>query len=430
MQTRVVETTDPEVAAILDREVARQADTLNLIASENYASLAVLEATASVFTNKYAEGYPGRRYYGGCEEVDRVESLARERACSLFGAEHANVQPHSGAQANLSVYFSCLKPGDSILGMKLAHGGHLTHGHPLSISGAYFQVFAYGVSRDTETIDYDELEKIADTHRPRMIVAGASAYSRVIDFERLRKICDRTGALLMADIAHYAGLVAADAYPNPVPWSDFVTLTTHKTLRGPRGGLILCRKERAKAVDRGVFPGIQGGPLVHVIAAKAVALKEAATAEFRQYQGQVLRNARTLADRLAGAGFRIVSGGTDTHLFLVDLATRKSTGKEAEAALQRAGIIVNKNAIPFDPHPPLIAGGIRIGTPAVTSRGMREPEMEQIGDWIARILKDDPAGSQLRTLRLQVSELCKRFPLYPELLREVGSAGTRDPIPE
>lgn len=417
MELRKVVDVDPEVGAILDREVRRQGDTLNLIASENYASLAVLEASASVFTNKYAEGYPGRRYYGGCEEVDRVESIARERACRLFGAEHANVQPHAGAQANLGVYFACLKPGEKILGMNLAHGGHLTHGHPLSFSGAWFEVAAYGVDKKTETIDYDEVESIARDQRPQLIVAGASAYSRVIHWERLRRIADEVGAMLMADIAHYAGLVAADLYPNPVPWADFVTFTTHKTMRGPRGGMILCPKDHAKRIDKGVFPGIQGGPLIHSIAAKAVALHEASQESFRDYQRQTLDNARHLAARLQAAGFRIVSGGTDCHMFLVDLTPRGQTGKEAEAALSEAGIIVNKNAIPFDPHPPLTAGGIRIGTPALTTRGMREPEMDRVGDWIGQVLMEEGTDARLRQVRSATRELCDRFPLYPELRR-------------
>lgn len=415
MKLHFVDKVDPEVGGILHREVIRQGNTLNLIASENYASLAVLEASSSVFTNKYAEGYPGRRYYGGCEEVDRVESLARERVCRLFGSEHANVQPHSGAQANLAVYFSCLKPGDKILGMNLAHGGHLTHGHPLSISGAYFEITSYGVDRENETIDYAEVEEIAVKSRPNLIVCGASAYSRIIDFERLRRIADKTGSLLMADIAHYAGLVAADQYPNPVPWADFVTFTTHKTLRGPRGGVILCRKENAKKIDRGVFPGIQGGPLIHTIAAKAVAFLEASHESFRSYQEQTLRNARVLAEHLQKGGFRIVSGGTDTHMFLVDLTSRNQTGKEAEAALSTAGIIVNKNAIPFDPNPPLIAGGIRIGTPALTTRGMRGEEMEKIAAWIGMVLQENQSEAGIQEIRSKTRELCGRFPLYPEL---------------
>jgi glycine hydroxymethyltransferase len=421
MEIRKVVEVDPEVGGILDREVCRQGDTLNLIASENYASLAVLEASASVFTNKYAEGYPGRRYYGGCEEVDRVESVARDRACRLFGADHANVQPHAGAAANLAVYFACLKPGDRILGMNLAHGGHLTHGHPLSISGAWFEVDAYGVDKKTETIDYNEVEKVARSGKPRLIVAGASAYSRVIDWERLRRIADGVGALLMADIAHYAGLIAVGLYPSPVPWADFVTCTTHKTLRGPRGGLILCRQEHAKAINKGVFPGIQGGPLIHSIAAKAVALHEASQDSFRDYQQQTLNNARHLAARLQEAGFRIVSGGTDCHMFLVDLTPHGQTGKEAEAVLSRAGLIVNKNAIPFDPHPPLTAGGIRVGTPALTTRGMREEEMDRIAEWIRQVLLEDRSEERLREIRSRTRELCDRFPLYPEL-RRAGSA--------
>ena len=379
---------DPEVADALRDEVRRQATGLELIASENFISEAVMEAMGSVFSNKYAEGYPGKRYYGGCENVDKVERLAIERATKLFGAEHANVQAHSGTQANISVYMSALQPGDTVLGMNLAHGGHLTHGHPLNFSGRTYKFVPYGVTKDTETIDYDEVERLAREHHPKMIVAGASAYARIIDFARLAEIARGVNALFFVDMAHIAGLVAAGIHPSPVPHADFVSTTTHKTLRGPRGGLVLCREKFAKELDKLTFPGLQGGPLEHIIAAKAVCLKEAAEPGFRDYQKQVVTNARALAAGIAAAGFRIVTGGTDTHLFLVDLQSRGVTGRDAELALERAGMTVNKNAIPFDTQPPMKAGGIRIGTPAVTTRGMREKEMQQIARWISEVLTD------------------------------------------
>src|ERR1700681_4286670 len=381
--SRALEETDPEVAAALRDEVRRQATGLELIASENFVSEAVLEAMGSVFTNKYAEGYPGRRYYGGCENVDRVEKLAIDRAKQIFGAEHANVQAHSGTQANVAVYMTALAPGDTVLGMNLAHGGHLTHGHPLNFSGKTYKFISYGVTKENETIDYDELDRLAREHNPKMIVVGASAYSRVIDFARMARIAQSISALLFVDMAHIAGLVAAGVHPSPVPHADFVTTTTHKTLRGPRGGLILCREKYAKDVDRSLFPGGQGGPLMHIIAAKAVCLKEAAEPEFREYQKQIVANAKALAAGLSRRGFRIVSGGTDNHLFLLDIHSRGLTGSVAQPAFDRAGITVNKNSIPFDPLPPMKAGGLRMGTPAVTTRGMREPEMEKIAGWIA-----------------------------------------------
>ncbi len=368
---RALEASDPELFVSVSNELRRQSNSLELIASENFVSRAVLEATGSVLTNKYAEGYPGRRYYGGCEFVDQVERLAISRAKELFGAEHANVQVHSGTQANMAVYFAMLKPGDTLMGMDLASGGHLTHGHRLSYSGRDFNVVAYGVDRDTETIDFEEVERLASEHRPKLIICGASAYSRIIDFEQFRRIADQTGALLMADIAHIAGLVATGLHPSPIPCCDFVTTTTHKTLRGPRGGLVLCKEEYAKKIDRAVFPGIQGGPLMHVIASKATAFHEALEDSFRDYQKQIVANAQAMATRLSEQGLRIVSGGTDNHVFLVDVTTRDLTGKIVEEALEQAGITVNKNTIPFDPNPPLVASGIRIGTPAVTSRGIK-----------------------------------------------------------
>jgi glycine hydroxymethyltransferase len=411
---RSVADTDPDVARAIGRETARQAHGLELIASENFVSTAVLEAAGSVFTNKYAEGYPGRRYYGGCEQVDVVESLAIARAKALFGAEHANVQPHSGAQANMAVFLATLKPGDTILGMNLAHGGHLTHGHQLNFSGKFFNVVPYGVRRDDERIDYDELVTLARTHKPKLIIAGASAYSRVLDFARFRQAADEAGALLMTDMAHIAGLVAAGVHPNPVSHSDFVTTTTHKTLRGPRAGLVLCRERFAKELDRAVFPGVQGGPLVHIVAAKAVCLKEAAEPQFATYQRQVVANAARLSARLAAGGFRLVSGGTDNHLMLVDVFSRGITGKAAEAALGKAGITVNKNAIPFDTNPPMVASGIRIGTPAVTTRGMGESEMDLVGDLIIRALAHADDDSLLGSIKEEVEALCLTFPLYPE----------------
>jgi glycine hydroxymethyltransferase len=411
---RSVADTDPDVARAIARETARQAHGLELIASENFVSTAVLEVAGSVFTNKYAEGYPGRRYYGGCEQVDVVESLAIARAKALFGAEHANVQPHSGAQANMAVFLATLKPGDTILGMNLAHGGHLTHGHQLNFSGKFFNVVPYGVRREDERIDYDELVALARTHKPKLIIAGASAYSRVLDFARFRQAADEAGALLMTDMAHIAGLVAAGVHPNPVPHSDFVTTTTHKTLRGPRAGLVLCRERLAKELDRALFPGVQGGPLVHIVAAKAVCLKEAAEPQFATYQRQVVANAARLAARLAAGGFRLVSGGTDTHLMLVDVFSRGITGKAAEAALGKAGITVNKNAIPFDTNPPMVASGIRIGTPAVTTRGMGESEMDLVGDLIIRALAHAEDDALLGSIKQEVEALCLKFPLYPE----------------
>jgi glycine hydroxymethyltransferase len=403
---------DPEIAQALDLEVDRQARTLELIASENFVSEAVLEALGSVMTNKYAEGLPGKRYYGGCEFVDVAETLAIERAKKLFGAEHANVQPHSGSQANQAVYMTVLEPGDTLLGMSLAHGGHLTHGHPLNFSGKMYKIVSYGVRKDTETVDYDELERLAQEHKPRLIVAGASAYPRLLDFERFADIAKQSRALLMVDMAHIAGLIAADLHPSPFPHADFVTTTTHKTLRGPRGGAVFSKAQYAKELDKIVFPGIQGGPLMNTIAAKAVCFQEALQPEFREYQKQVVLNARTLADALAGHGFRIVSGGTDTHLALVDVFSKKVTGKQAQSALENAGITVNKNAIPFDTNPPMVASGIRIGTPAVTTRGLREPQMELIAHWITEVLHKVEDESVQRRIRSQVEALTERFPLY------------------
>ena len=411
---RSLEEIDPEIAAAIRNERHRQNSGLELIASENFVSRAVLEAAGSVMTNKYAEGYPGRRYYGGCEFVDVAEREAIGRAKSIFKADHANVQPHSGAQANMAVYLALLNPGDTVLGMNLAHGGHLTHGHPLNFSGKLYRIVPYGVRKDDERIDYDELARLAEEHKPKMIMVGASAYPRVIDFQRIATAGDRVGAAVVTDMAHIAGLVAAGAHPTPVPHSDFVTTTTHKTLRGPRGGLVLCREKHAKDLDRAVFPGVQGGPLMHIIAAKAVCLREAAEPAFVAYQRQIIANARTLATALTASGFRLVSGGTDTHLMLVDVFSKGITGKVAEAALDKAGITVNKNAIPFDRNPPLVASGIRIGTPAVTTRGMREAEMETIGDLIARALKSPEDDRVLGSIRAEVEALCRRFPLYPE----------------
>ncbi|MEK7702932.1 MAG: serine hydroxymethyltransferase [Nitrospirota bacterium] len=400
---------DPQIAqAILD-EQKREDEKIVLIASENYASKAVLEAQGSLLTNKYAEGYPGRRYYGGCQYVDVVESLAISRAKQLFGAEHINVQPHSGAQANMTVYFSVLNPGDTIMGMSLAHGGHLTHGAAVNFSGKIYRSVQYGIDQETGRIDYDKLEAQAKIEKPKMIVAGASAYSRVIEFDRLRKIADAVGALLMVDMAHIAGLVAAGLHPSPVPYADFVTTTTHKTLRGPRGGMILCKEQYAKAIDKTVFPGIQGGPLMHVIAAKAVAFKEALTEEFKSYQRQIILNAQTLASALIAKGYAIVSGGTDNHLMLVDLCSKEITGKEAEEALDLAGITVNKNAIPFDPRPPAQASGIRLGTPVVTTRGMKEKEMEMIAMWIDRVVQNRKDEAVLSSIRVEVQALCALF---------------------
>jgi glycine hydroxymethyltransferase len=405
---------DPEIAAAIGNELHRQNSGLELIASENFVSQAVLEAAGSVLTNKYAEGYPGKRYYGGCEFVDVAESLAIARAKQLFGADHANVQPHSGAQANMSVYFTLLKPGDTVLGMNLAHGGHLTHGHPLNFSGKLYTIVPYGVRRDDERIDYDEFERLAHEHKPKMIMIGASAYSRVFDFERMGKVGRDVGSPVVTDMAHIAGLVAAKVHPSPVPHSDFVTTTTHKTLRGPRGGMVLCRAQYAKDLDRSLFPGVQGGPLMHIIAAKAVCFKEAMEPGFVEYQKQIVANAQRLARGLSDAGFRLVSGGTDNHLMLVDVFSKGITGKVAEAALGKAGITVNKNAIPFDQNPPMVASGIRIGTPAVTSRGMREPEMDAIASMIARALASPDDDGMLASVRAEVEGLCRKFPLYPE----------------
>ncbi|MCC6128724.1 MAG: serine hydroxymethyltransferase [Acidobacteria bacterium] len=408
---------DPEVAQVIDAETLRQQQHLELIASENFTSRAVLEAVGSVLTNKYAEGYPGRRYYGGCDNVDKVESLAIARAKQLFSpanpeAIHANVQPHSGSQANTAVYIACLKPGDTLLGMSLAHGGHLTHGHPLSISGKQYRVVSYGVTRETERIDYDELARVAEAEKPKLIVAGASAYPRLLDFERFRQVADAVGALLMVDMAHIAGLVATGLHPSPVGYAHFVTTTTHKTLRGPRGGLILSTPEWAKEIDKAVFPGIQGGPLEHVIAGKAVALKEALSPDFAGYQKNVVENARVFAEAVAAQGFRIVSGGTDNHLFLVDLGPKKLTGKVAEKALDAAGITVNKNAIPFDPNPPLVTSGLRIGTPAVTTRGIGPAEMRTIAGWIGEVLAAPENPDVLSSVRTRVKELTSAFPIY------------------
>ena len=423
---RTVAEVDPEVAEALRDEVRRQATGLELIASENFVSEAVLEAMGSVFTNKYAEGYPGKRYYGGCENADRVETLAIERAKQLFGAEHANVQSHSGTQANTSVYMAALQPGDTVMGMNLAHGGHLTHGHPLNFSGRMYKFVPYGVRQDNQLLDYEEVERLAAEHKPKMIVAGASAYPRVIDFERLGRIARAAGALLFVDMAHIAGLVAAGLHPSPVPHADFVSTTTHKTLRGPRGGLVLCRAAYAKELDKLTFPGIQGGPLVHIIAAKAVCLKEAMEPAFREYQRRVVENAAALAAGLAARGFRLVSGGTDNHLFLLDVGSRGTTGRDAELALEQAGITVNKNAIPFDPLPPMKASGVRMGSPAVTTRGMGAAEMERIAAWIAEVLGSIGDTPVERRVRGEVAELAARFPLYARRLAEAeAGAGKR-----
>ncbi len=411
---RPLTATDPEIAAAVGHEQHRQNTGLELIASENFVSQAVLQAAGSVMTNKYAEGYPGKRYYGGCEFVDVAESLAIARAKELFGADHANVQPHSGAQANMAVYFSLLKPGDTVLGMNLAHGGHLTHGHPLNFSGKLYHIVPYGVRKDDERIDYEELERLAHEHKPKMIMVGASAYPRVIEFARIGAVGKAIGAPVVTDMAHIAGLVAANVHPSPVPHSDFVTTTTHKTLRGPRGGMVLCRASYQKDLDRTVFPGIQGGPLMHIIAAKAVCFKEALEPAFADYQKQIVANAKRLAAALSTEGFRLVSGGTDNHLMLVDVFSKGITGKTAEAALGKAGITVNKNAIPFDQNPPMVASGIRVGTPAITSRGMREAEMDQVGEFIARVLASPDDEAVLGRVKAEVEALCRKFPLYPE----------------
>jgi glycine hydroxymethyltransferase len=414
---------DPEVSAAIDAEVRRQHEGLEMIASENFVSRAVLEAAGSVFTNKYAEGYPGRRYYGGCEYADVVENLARDRARQLFGAEHANVQPHSGSQANAAAYAAVLQPGDKILGLDLAMGGHLTHGHKLNFSGKLYHVVSYGVRKDSETIDYDELEQIALREKPKMIIGGGSAYPRFFEFARMREIADKAGALFLVDMAHFAGLVAGGVHPSPVPHAQIVTTTTHKTLRGPRAGMILCHEALAKDVDKNVFPGQQGGPLVHIMAAKAVAFREALQPGFRNYATQIVANAKVLAETLASAGYRVISGGTDTHLMLVDVFAKGMLGSEAETALHEAGITVNKNAIPFDTNPPLKPSGIRIGTPALTTRGMKEKEMQLIGGWIAFALDHRTDTAALAKIRGQVLELAEQFPLYGWLREPAGVAG-------
>ena len=403
---------DPEVAEAIWQETKRQAEKLELIPSENFVDEAVLEAQGCIMTNKYAEGYPGKRYYYGCEYVDVVEALAIERCKKLFGCDHVNVQPHSGTQANMAVYFAALRPGDTILGMNLAHGGHLSHGSPANFSGRLYNVVHYGVDRKTETIDFNEVESQAQKHRPQIIVVGASAYPRTIPFEPFRAIADQVGAVVMSDIAHIAGMVAVGIHPTPVPVCEFVTTTTHKTLRGPRGGLIMCRQDQAKVLDSRVFPGSQGGPLMHIIAAKAVALKEALTDEFKQYQRQLVNNARTLAETLVAEGFRLVSGGTDNHLMLIDLTDKGMTGLEGGAALDKAGITTNKNMIPFDTKGPQVTSGVRIGTPAITTRGMKEAEMKTIGRLIAHVLKDTKDENRQREVREQVRTLCEKFPLY------------------
>jgi glycine hydroxymethyltransferase len=406
--------TDPQIATAIDHEARRQHEGLELIASENFVSEAVLEAAGSVFTNKYAEGYPGKRYYGGCEYADVVENLARDRAKQLFGAEHANVQPHAGSQANMEAYAAILQPGDTIFGLNLAHGGHLTHGHHLNFSGKTYKIVPYGVTKETETIDYDALEKLAEEHRPKLIIGGGSAYPRIIDFARMRQIADKVGAYYLVDMAHFAGLVAGGAHPSPVPHAHIVTSTTHKTLRGPRSGLILSRAEFAAAIDKVVFPGMQGGPLMHIIAAKAICFQEAMQPEFRQYASQVVTNAKVLAETLASEGFRIISGGTDTHVMLVDVFSKGMLGSEAEKALGEAAITVNKNAIPFDTNPPMKPSGIRIGSPALTTRGMKEDEMRQVGRWIAEALLQRNDAAVLGRIRKEVLGLCEAFPLYAE----------------
>lgn len=408
-----LKTVDPEIQKAIDQELSRQREKLEMIASENIVSTAVMQAQGSVLTNKYAEGYPGKRYYGGCEYVDVVEQLAIDRAKKLFGAEYANVQPHSGAQANTAVYFALLEPGDTILGMNLTDGGHLTHGSPVNISGKYFKIIPYGVDKETERIDYDELERLAKEHQPKLIVGGASAYSRVIDFERMAQIAKSVGAYLMIDMAHIAGLVAAGLHPSPVPYADVVTTTTHKTLRGPRGGLILCRDaEFGKQFNKAIFPGIQGGPLMHVIAAKAVAFKEALSDEFKVYQQQVLDNAKALADELVKKGFRIVSGGTDNHLMLVDLRSKNITGKEAQFLLDEIGITANRNTIPFEPLSPFVTSGIRLGTPALTTRGLKEDDIREVADIIADVIENREDSAVIEAAKAKVQAICKKFPLY------------------
>ena len=410
-----LKTVDPEIQKAIDQELSRQREKLEMIASENIVSTAVMQAQGSILTNKYAEGYPGKRYYGGCEYVDIVEQLAIDRAKKLFGAEYANVQPHSGAQANTAVYFALLQPGDTILGMNLTDGGHLTHGSPVNISGKYFKIIPYGVDKETERIDYDELERLAKEHQPKLIVGGASAYSRIIDFERMAQIAKSVGAYFMVDMAHIAGLVAAGLHPSPVPYADVVTTTTHKTLRGPRGGLILCRDaEFGKQFNKAIFPGIQGGPLMHVIAAKAVAFKEALSDEFKVYQQQVLDNAKALADELVKKRFRIVSGGTDNHLMLVDLRSKNITGKEAQFLLDEIGITANRNTIPFEPLSPFVTSGIRLGTPALTTRGLKEDDIREVADIIADVIENREDGAVIETAKAKVQAICKKFPLYEE----------------
>ena len=412
----ILESFDPEVAHAIRLETERQEYNLELIASENFVSEAVMEAQGSVLTNKYAEGYPGKRYYGGCHNVDIVENLAIARAKELFGADHVNVQPHSGSQANMAVYFTVLKPGDTILGMNLSHGGHLTHGSPVNFSGRFFNVVPYGVSPETQTIDYDEVERLAVEHKPKMIVVGASAYPRILDFAAFRRIADKVGAVVMVDMAHIAGLVAAGLHPSPVPFAEFVTTTTHKTLRGPRGGMILCREEFAKTLNSNIFPGIQGGPLMHVIAAKAVAFKEALAPEFKVYQQQIVKNAQVLAAGLMARGYKLVSGGTDNHLMLLDLSGTELTGKVAEEALDRAGITVNKNTVPFETRSPFVTSGIRIGTPAATSHGLKEKEMEEVASCIADVLANVANEANLAEVKSRVNALMRRFPLYAKRL--------------
>lgn len=407
---------DPEIAAAIQQEVERQRTKLELIASENFVSPAVLEAQGSIMTNKYAEGYPGKRYYGGCEFVDIAENLAIQRAKELFGVDHVNVQPHSGSQANMEVYFAILKPGETILGMNLSHGGHLTHGSPVNFSGKYFQVVFYGVDKESEQIDFKQVRDLARECKPRLIVVGASAYPRILDFSKFREIADEVGAYLMADIAHIAGLIVAKLHPSPIPYCEFVTSTTHKTLRGPRGGMIMCKQEFAQIIDKNVFPGMQGGPLMHIIAAKAVAFKEAMTEEFQKYQEQIVKNAKAMAEELQRQGFRLVSGGTDNHLILVNLTNKNLTGKEAEKALDQAGITVNKNTVPFETQSPFVTSGIRIGTPAITTRGMKEIECVQIAKWIAMILNDIGNIELQKKVAEEVRALCSQFPLYSELL--------------
>jgi glycine hydroxymethyltransferase len=413
-----LEKTDPEINHAIQLETRRQAGNIELIASENFVSEAVLEAQGSIMTNKYAEGYPGKRYYGGCEFVDIAETLAIERCKQLFGADHVNVQPHSGTQANMAVYFAAVQPGDTVLGMNLSHGGHLSHGSPANFSGKFYKIVPYGVDKETETIDFAELEKLAKEHKPKMIVVGASAYPRTLDFTRFRKIADEVGAVIMADIAHIAGMVAVGLHPTPIPVCEYVTSTTHKTLRGPRGGLIMCKEAYAKTLNSRVFPGMQGGPLMHIIAAKAVAFKEALSPEFKQYQQQILKNAQAMADELKNQGFRLVSGGTDNHLMLVDLTPKGATGKDVQEALDRAGITVNKNGIPFDTKGPQITSGIRVGTPAVTTRGMKEPEMRLIATYIADVISGINNENKIQAVAQKVKALCAQFPLYQQRIKK------------